>query len=172
MSANEEKSKATSIFESRFMSIALMLCLLIMCAIFIVVINSIFGITIALNVLMYIGIGVGGGILFVVIILLIFSNRKGGISRNIILYSAALILILSLIISLILNFAFSGEQGSWAFINTSSIGLGMTTGLALTYLMLAMFRSKLVFREEKEDETKTDIEIEIGEKTEEMNEKE
>jgi len=143
-----------------------------MCAIFIVVINSIFGITIALNVLMYIGIGVGGGILFVVIILLIFSNRKGGISRNIILYSAALILILSLIISLILNFAFSGEQGSWAFINTSSIGLGMTTGLALTYLMLAMFRSKLVFREEKEDETKTDIEIEIGEKTEEMNEKE
>ncbi|MCE7743724.1 MAG: hypothetical protein GPJ52_01170 [Candidatus Heimdallarchaeota archaeon] len=172
MSANEEKSKATSIFESRFMSIALMLCLLIMCAIFIVVINSIFGITIALNVLMYIGIGVGGGILFVVIILLIFSNRKAGISRNIILYSAALILILSLIISLILNFAFSGEQGSWAFINTSSIGLGMTTGLALTYLMLAMFRSKLVFREEKEDETKTDIEIEIGEKTEEMNEKE
>jgi len=172
VSANEEKSKATSIFESRFMSIALMLCLLIMCAIFIVVINSIFGITIALNVLMYIGIGVGGGILFVVIILLIFSNRKGGISRNIILYSAALILILSLIISLILNFAFSGEQGSWAFINTSSIGLGMTTGLALTYLMLAMFRSKLVFREEKEDETKTDIEIEIGEKTEEMNEKE
>lgn len=143
-----------------------------MCAIFIVVINSIFGITIALNVLMYIGIGVGGGILFVVIILLIFSNRKAGISRNIILYSAALILILSLIISLILNFAFSGEQGSWAFINTSSIGLGMTTGLALTYLMLAMFRSKLVFREEKEDETKTDIEIEIGEKTEEMNEKE
>ena len=143
-----------------------------MCAIFIVVINSIFGITIALNVLMYIGIGVGGGILFVVIILLIFSNRKGGISRNIILYSAALILILSLIISLILNFAFSGEQGSWAFINTSSIGLGMTTGLALTYLMLAMFRSKLVFREEKEDETKTDIEIEIGEKTGELNEKE
>ncbi|MHA1122011.1 MAG: hypothetical protein ACTSPC_04300 [Candidatus Heimdallarchaeota archaeon] len=172
MSANEEKSKATSIFESRFMSIALMLCLLIMCAIFIVVINSIFGITIALNVLMYIGIGVGGGILFVVIILLIFSNRKAGISRNIILYSAALILILSLIISLILNFALSGEQGSWAFINTSSIGLGMTTGLALTYLMLAMFRSKLVFREEKEDKTKTDIEIEIGEKTEEMNEKE
>jgi len=172
VSANEEKSKATSIFESRFMSIALMLCLLIMCAIFIVVINSIFGITIALNVLMYIGIGVGGGILFVVIILLIFSNRKAGISRNIILYSAALILILSLIISLILNFALSGEQGSWAFINTSSIGLGMTTGLALTYLMLAMFRSKLVFREEKEDKTKTDIEIEIGEKTEEMNEKE
>ena len=141
-----------------------------MCAIFIVVINSIFGITIALNVLLYIGIGVGGGILFVVIILLIFSKRKAGISRNIILYSAALILILSLIISLILNFALSGEQGSWAFINTSSIGLGMTTGLALTYLMLAMFRSKLVFREEKEDETKT--EIEIGEKTEEMNEKE
>jgi len=172
VSANEEKSKATSIFESRFMSIALMLCLLIMCAIFIVVINSIFGITIALNVLMYIGIGVGGGILFVVIILLIFSNRKAGISRNIILYSAALILILSLIISLILNFALSGEQGSWAFINTSSVGLGMTTGLALTYLMLAMFRSKLVFRELKEEEAKTDIEIEIGEKTEEMNEKE
>jgi len=172
VSADEEKSKATSIFESRFMSIALMLCLLIMCAIFIVVINSIFGTTIALDVLMYIGIGVGGGILFVVITLLIFSSRKAGISRNIILYSAALILILSLIISLILNFAITGEQGSWAFINTSSVGLGMTTGLALTYLMLAMFRSKLVFREEKEEEAETDIEIEIGEKTEEMNEKE
>ncbi len=172
MSADEEKSKATSIFESRFMSIALMLCLLIMCAIFIVVINSLYGTTIALGVLMYIGIGVGGGILFVIITLLIFASRKAGIGRNIILYSAALILILSLIISVILYFTIPGESGSWAFINSSSVGLGVTTGLALTYLILAMFRSKLVFRKEKEDETKTDIEIEIGEKTEEMNEKE
>ncbi len=172
MSTDEEKSKATSIFESRFMSIALMLCLLIMCAIFIVVINSLYGSTIALGVLMYIGIGVGGGILFVIITLLIFVSKKAGIGRNIILYSAALILILSLIISVILYFTIPGEQGSWAFIYSSSVGLGVTTGLALTYLILAMFRSKLVFREEKEDEIKTDIEIEIGEKNEEMNEKE
>ncbi len=68
MSSDEEKNKATSIFESRFMSIALMLCLLIMCAIFIVVINSLYGTIIALDVLMYIGIGVGGGILFVITI--------------------------------------------------------------------------------------------------------
>ncbi len=172
MSEEKEKSKATSIFESRFMSIALMLCLLIMCAIFIVVINSIYGTTIALGVLMYIGIGIGGGVLFVIITLLIFSSRKAGIGRNVILYSAAIILILSLIISVILYFTIPGDQGSWAFINSSSVGLGVTTGLALTYLVLAMFRSKLVFKEEKEEETKTDIEIEIGEKTEEMNEKE
>lgn len=172
MSEEKEKSKATSIFESRFMSIALMLCLLIMCAIFIVVINSIYSTTIALGVLMYIGIGIGGGVLFVIITLLIFSSRKAGIGRNVILYSAAIILILSLIISVILYFTIPGDQGSWAFINSSSVGLGVTTGLALTYLILAMFRSKLVFKEEKEEETKTDIEIEIGEKTEEMNEKE
>lgn len=172
MSEEKEKSKATSIFESRFMSIALMLCLLIMCAIFIVVINSIYGTAIALGVLMYIGIGVGGGVLFVIITLVIFSSRKAGIGRNVILYSAAIILILSLIISVILYFTIPGDQGSWAFINSSSVGLGVTTGLALTYLILAMFRSKLVFKEEKEEETKTDIEIEIGEKNEEMNEKE
>ncbi|MCK5158013.1 MAG: hypothetical protein KAR08_02565 [Candidatus Heimdallarchaeota archaeon] len=172
MSTDKEKSKATSIFESRFMSIALMLCLLIMCAIFIVVINSIYGTTIALDVLMYIGIGVGGGVLFVIITLVIFSSRKAGFGRNIILYSAAIILFLSLIISVILYFTIPGDRGSWAFINSSSVGLGVTTGLALTYLILAMFRSKLVFREEKEEEAKTDIEIEIGEKTEEMNEKE
>ena len=172
MSTDEEKSKATSIFESRFMSIALMLCLLIMCAIFIVVINSIYGTAIALGVLMYIGIGVGGGVLFVIITLVIFSSRKAGIGRNVILYSAAIILILSLIISVILYFTIPGDQGSWVFINSSSVGLGVTTGLALTYLILAMFRSKLVFKEEKEEETKTDIEIEIGEKNEEMNEKE
>ena len=172
MSSDEEKSKATSIFESRFMSIALMLCLLIMCAIFIVVINSIYGTAIALGVLMYIGIGVGGGVLFVIITLVIFSSRKAGIGRNVILYSAAIILILSLIISVILYFTIPGDQGSWVFINSSSVGLGVTTGLALTYLILAMFRSKLVFKEEKEEETKTDIEIEIGEKNEEMNEKE
>jgi len=172
VSSDEENSKATSIFESRFMSIALMLCLLIMCAIFIVVINSLYGTTIALDVLMYIGIGVGGGILFVITTLLIFTRRKAEIGRNIILYSAALILILSLIISVILYFTIPGNQGSWAFINSSSVGLGVTTGLALTYLILAMFRSKLVFREDKEEETKTDIEIEIGAKTGEMNEKE
>ena len=172
MSSDEEKSKRTSIFESRFMSIALMLCLLIMCAIFIVVINSIYGTPIALGVLMYIGIGIGGGVLFVIITLLIFSSRKAGIGRNIILYSTAIILILSLIISVILYFTIPGEQGSWAVINSSSVGLGVTTGLALTYLILAMFRSKLVFKEQKEEETKTDIDIEIGEKTEEMNEKE
>ena len=156
MSTDEEKNTATSIFESRFMSIALMLCLLIMCSIFIVVINSIFDTTIALGVLMYIGIGVGGGVLFVIITLLIFASRKAGFGRNIILYSAALILILSLIISVILYFTITGEQGSWAFINSSSVGLGVTTGLALTYLTLAMFRSKLVFREETEEETDLD----------------
>ncbi|MCK5184214.1 MAG: hypothetical protein KAQ95_07905, partial [Candidatus Heimdallarchaeota archaeon] len=118
------------------------------------------------------GIGVGGGVLFVIITLVIFSSRKAGFGRNIILYSAAIILFLSLIISVILYFTIPGDRGSWAFINSSSVGLGVTTGLALTYLILAMFRSKLVFREEKEEEAKTDIEIEIGEKTEEMNEKE
>jgi MFS family permease len=170
MASNEDKSKATSLFESRFMSIALMLCLLIMCAIFIVVINSIFGTTAALEVLMYIGIGIGGGMVYVISILLIFSRRKGGMGRNIILYSAAIILILSLIISLIVKFAIGDDLGNWAFIDASSVGLGVTTGLALTYLILAMFRSKLVFREEKEEEIKT--KVDIGGNFGEINEKE
>ena len=170
MSADEDEKKASSLFESRFMSIALMLCLLIMCAIFIVVINSIFGTPAALEVLMYIGIGIGGGMIYVITILWIFTKKKAGMGRNIILYSAAIILILSLIISVTLKFAIGGDPGSWAFIDSSSVGLGVTTGLALTYLILAMFQSKLVFREEKEEEA--EAKVEIGEKFGEMNEKE
>ncbi len=169
MSSAEEEKKS-SLFESRFMSIALMLCLLLMCAIFIVVINSIFGTPAALEVLMFIAIGISGGMGYVLTILLIFTQKKSAVSRNIILYSAAIILILSLIISVTLKFAIGDDAGSWAFIDASSIGLGVTTGLALTYLILAMFRSKLVFRDEKEEEIET--KVEIGEKFGEMNEKE
>jgi len=170
MSSTEDENKSTSLFESRFMSIALMLCLLIMCAIFIVVINSIFGTPAALEVLMFIAIGIGGGMVYVLTILLIFIQRKAAAGRNIILYSAAIILILSLIISVTLKFAIGDDAGSWAFIDASSVGLGVTTGLAITYLVLAMFRSKLVFRDEKIEESET--EVEIGDKFGEINEKE
>ncbi|MBK5113699.1 MAG: hypothetical protein KGD59_12575 [Candidatus Heimdallarchaeota archaeon] len=171
MASNEDKSKATSLFESRFMSIALMLCLLIMCAIFIVVINSIFGNIAALEVLMYIGIGIGGGMIYVISILLIFSKRKIGMGRNIILYSAAVLLFLSLIVSVTLKFAIGGDPGSWAFIDASSVGLGVTTGLAVTFLVLALFRSKLIFRDVKEEE-EIKTKVEIGENFGEINEKE
>ena len=77
-----------------------------------------------------------------------------------------------MIVSVVLKFAIGGEPGSWAFVDSSSVGLGVTTGLALTYLILAMFRSKLVFREEKEVKEEIEAKVEIGEKFGETNEKE
>ena len=146
MSASEKEEKAKTLFESRFMSILLMLCLIIMCSLFVVIIWNIFGKDPAINVLIYLNIGIGTGIAITIIILLISLARQVKIGRNILLYLVGSILIVSLIVSLILRFAISDEElASWAFIDASSVGLGLTTGIALTYLILAMFKTPLTY---------------------------
>ncbi|NHJ46531.1 MAG: hypothetical protein FK733_01970 [Asgard group archaeon] len=144
MSSNDKEEKTSKFFESRFMSVALMLCLIIMCSLFVVIIWNIFGKELALNVLMYLGIGTGGGIVVTLIILAITLTRNIKMGRNILLYLVGGILVISLIVSLILKFTISDpDLSSWAFINASSVGLGLTTGIALSYLILAMFKTPL-----------------------------
>ncbi len=158
--SNDENSKSESLFESRFMSIILMLCLVAMCALFIVIIWQIFGTDASLEVLMYMGIGVGAGIVVTFGILVLVYNKKSGVRRNLVLGVTAISLVLSLVISLILRFSIAdADAASWAFIDSSSVGLGVTTGLAITYLILAIFKSKLVYR--KEDEDKSEFEEKI-----------
>jgi len=163
LSANEREEKAKTLFESRFLSIVLMICLLLMNLLFIVIIGQIFGWDQAYKILMYLGIGIGGGIIITFGILLVLRSKKTSLSRNVLLGLTAAILIISLILSLILKFAIADvELSSWAFIYTSAIGLGITSGIALTYLILAMIKNSLVRRpnEEKteiiEDETTND----------------
>ena len=145
MASEEKQVKSKALFESRFMSIILMLVLIIMCALFIVVIWTLFSKEIALNVLMYIGIGVGSGTILTVTSLFIFSKINRKFDRNIIFIFTMGVLIISLVLSLILKFSASDPiQGNWVFIYTSSVGLGITTGIAITYLLLAIFKSKLV----------------------------
>ncbi len=159
--SNEEESKSESLFESRFMSIVLMLCLIAMCALFIVIIWQIFGADASLEVLMYMGIGVGAGIVVTFGILVLVYNKKPGVRRNLLLGVTAISLILSLIISLILRFSIADKEvASWAFIDSSSIGLGVTTGLAITYLILAIFKSKLVYGKVDEDKVEFEEKIE------------
>ena len=156
MSSDEKNEKAKAIFESRFMSLVLMFALVIMCAIFVVVIWQFFGREYGLNVLMYLGIGFGGGLILTVILLITlrYTNLKHG--RNLIFGITVVVLIVSLLVSVILYFSIPGELGSWAFINTSSTGLGVTTGIAITYLILAMLNSKLLEKKETLSDEQTD----------------
>lgn len=146
MEASEKEEKVKTLFESRLMSILLMLCLIIMCSLFVVIIWNIFGKEPAINVIKYLSIGIGAGISITIIILLISFARKVKLGRNILLYLVGGILITSLIVSLILRFTINDtELASWAFIDASSVGLGLTTGIALTYLILAMFKTPLTY---------------------------
>ncbi|NHK30383.1 MAG: hypothetical protein FK730_03465 [Asgard group archaeon] len=157
-SENEEVEKP--FFETRLMSILLMLSLIIMCSLFVVIIWNIFGKDPAINVLIYLSIGIGTGIAITIMILLIASTRKVKMGRNVLLYLIGSILVISLIVSLILRFAISDKElASWAFIDASSVGLGLTTGISLTYLILAMFKSQLTSeRKEATKELNTQVE--------------
>ncbi len=145
MASEEKQEKAKALFESRFMSIILMLTLVVMCALFIVIIWALFTQEIALNVLMYIAIGAGSGAILTISSLFIFLKLERNFDRNILFFFTMSVLAISLILSLILKFS-TGDptQGNWLFIYTSSVGLGITTGIAMSYLLLAMFKSKLV----------------------------
>ncbi|NHJ03566.1 MAG: hypothetical protein EAX90_01995 [Candidatus Heimdallarchaeota archaeon] len=145
MSATDNEKKSKTLFETRFMSIVLMVILLIMCILFVVVVWQFFGKEPAIDVIMYTSIGIGGGVIITIILLLIFRNSKIKNQRNIFFGIVFMILLVSLIVSVILKFSISDPLlSSWYFIYTSSIGLGVTTGIALTYIILAMFGSKLV----------------------------
>jgi MFS family permease len=155
MSSNDKEEKGNKFFESRLMSIILMLCLILMCSLFVVIIWTLFSKEAALNVLMYLGIGSGAGIVVTLIILAITLTRNVKLGRNILLYLVGGILVISLIVSLILKFTISDpDLSSWAFINASSVGLGLTTGIAISYLILAMFKTPLTAgkREEIEEQ--------------------
>ncbi|MFW9924833.1 MAG: hypothetical protein ACFFDW_16260 [Candidatus Thorarchaeota archaeon] len=154
MSSEEKESKAKQLFESRLLSILLMVVLIIMCSLFVIVVWQFFGSVEALTVLMYTGIGLGAGIITTILLLIIIRQAKIKASRNIFLGLVFIILIGSLVISLILNVTI----GSWAFIYASSIGLGITTGIAITYLILAMLKSKLLEPAEKIDDLDSKIE--------------
>ena len=151
MNASENEENEKPFFETRLMSILLMASLIIMCTLFIVIIWTIFGKEPAVNVLIYLSIGIGTGIAITIMILLIASTRKAQMGRNVLLYLIGSILIVSLIVSLILKFAISDtELASWAFINTSSVGLGLTTGISLTYLILAIFKAPITVDKKEE----------------------
>ena len=153
MSTEEQGEKTKALFESRFISIVLMVTLLLMCAIFVVVVWQFFGKDPAIDVIMFTGIGVGAGIIFTIVLLFIFKRFKFKNQRNIFLTIVFLILLISLIISVILKFSVSDPTlGSWYFINASSTGLGVTTGIALTYLILAIFGSNLIEAQKGEQE--------------------
>jgi len=145
MASEEKQEKAKALFESRFMSIILMLTLVVMGALFIVIIWILFSQEIALNVLMYIGIGAGSGAILTITSLFIFLKLEKNFDRNILFLFTMGVLAISLILSLILKYSVSDPtQGNWLFIYTSSVGLGITTGIAISYLLLAMYKSKLV----------------------------
>ncbi|HUT80624.1 MAG TPA: hypothetical protein VMZ29_05405 [Candidatus Bathyarchaeia archaeon] len=168
MSSTSKEEKAKSLFESRLMSILLMICLMIMCALFIVIIWTTSGKDSALTVIMYMGIGIGGGVIITLIILLISRRQK--LSRNILLYLTGGILILSLVISLILKFSIPDpELSSWAFLDASSVGLGLTTGIAIFYLILAMFNSKLIAKEKEKGQIENKEDLKFDENQAEIN---
>jgi len=152
MSSPEKEEKIKALFESRFLSVVLMICLLLMCTLFIVVILQVFGPDYATRVSIDLAAGAGGGILLTFLILLLVRPKK--VSRNILLYTVAAILFGSLIVSLILKFSIPDPtKSSWAFIDASSVGLGITSGISLTYLLLAIFKSSLVLSKEVEEES-------------------
>ncbi len=145
MASEEKQEKAKALFESRFMSIILMLTLVVMGALFIVIIWLLFNQEIALNVLMYISIGAGSGAILTISSLFIFLKLEKNFDRNILFVFTMGVLAISLVLSLILKYSVNDPTlGNWLFIYTSSVGLGVTTGIAISYLLLAMFKSKLV----------------------------
>jgi hypothetical protein len=166
--SSENDKEPKPIFESQFFSVILMLALIAMDVIFIIVIYQFYGTTPALNVLMYLGIGSAGGIAFTLIILGVFTKENASKGRNILLYSAAGFLFVSLLIAIILKFSIQDELISrTAFIDTNSIGLGITTGLAITYIILTLVKSKLIYGlpEVKQEENEADINIDLSEET-------
>ncbi|MHA1211812.1 MAG: hypothetical protein ACTSSH_05050 [Candidatus Heimdallarchaeota archaeon] len=170
MSTDEKAEKAKSMFESRFMSIVLMLVLFIMSSLFIVIVWTFFGKEAAIGVIQYLSIGIGGGIVITLGILLITRTRKSNISRNVLVYLVGSVLVISLIVSLILKYTIADEVlSNWAFIYASSVGLGLTSGIAIFYLILAMFKSKLVSDKEPESSTKEISELKDDENEADIN---
>jgi hypothetical protein len=158
--SSEEENGPHPIFESRFFSVILMLALIAMNVIFIIVIQQFYGRNPALNVLMYLGIGSAGGILLTIIILEIFTKKNASKGRSTLLYLTAAILFISLTISIILLFTIQDEIISRnAFINGNSIGLGITTGIATTYSILTLAKSKLIFGSTVKEQEVSEIEI-------------
>ncbi|MHA1126388.1 MAG: hypothetical protein ACTSO7_12845 [Candidatus Heimdallarchaeota archaeon] len=169
MSSESENDKGPHpIFESRFFSLILMLALMAMNIIFIIVIQQFYGTDSALKVLMYLGIGSAGGIVLTFIILGISSKKNASKGRNILLYMTAAILFVSLIISVILLFTIQDEIASRnAFVNSNSIGLGITTGIAVTYTILTFVNSRLIFDspEKEQEESESEVEVDLSEET-------
>ncbi len=169
MSSESENDKGPHLlFESRFFSVILMLALMAMNIIFIVVIQQFYGTDPALKVLMYLGIGSAGGIVLTFIILGISSKKNASKGRNMLLYMTAAILFVSLIISVILLFTIQDEIASRnAFVNSNSIGLGITTGIAVTYSILTLAKSKLIFDspEKEHEESKVEVYVNPPEET-------
>ncbi|HUU78193.1 MAG TPA: hypothetical protein VMX55_07575 [candidate division Zixibacteria bacterium] len=165
MSTTDNEKESKTLFETRFMSIVLMVILLIMCILFVVVVWQFFGKEPAIDVIIYTSIGIGGGGVITIILLLIFRNSKIKNQRNIFFGTVFMILLVSLIVSVILKFTISDPLlSSWYFIYASSIGLGITTGIALSYLILATFGSKLVeLKTEQRKSTKINSEEVEGE---------
>jgi hypothetical protein len=166
--SSEEENGAHPIFESRFFSVILMLTLIAMNVIFIIVIQQFYGRDPALNVLMYLGIGSAGGIVLTFILLGIFSKRNASKGRITLLYLSAAILFLSLMISVILLFAIKDDILSRnAFINGNSIGLGITTGIAITYSILTLAKSRFISDspEKEQEESKIDVGVGLSEET-------
>ncbi|MHA1631085.1 MAG: hypothetical protein ACTSXO_09780 [Candidatus Heimdallarchaeota archaeon] len=150
MTSPEKEDRTKTLFESRFLSIILMISLLLMCAIFLVVTWQLFGSAYTVRVGIALSAGAGGGIILTFILLLVIKSKKT--SRNILLYLVIGLLFGSLVVSLILKFAIPDPTKSvWAFIEASSVGLGITASIAFTYLLLAIFRSKLIFEPETSD---------------------
>jgi hypothetical protein len=152
MSSKDKEDQFKKIFESSFISVVLMLLLIAMGALFVVAIWRLFGQTSALQVLMYLGIGIGGGLILAIIIILAFQQMKAGKGRNVLLTTTVIVLMLSLVVAFIIRASLNDpiEARNW-FINVSSIGLGITTGIAFTYSLLAIFKSSLVYEPEVEE---------------------
>ncbi|MBD3189354.1 MAG: hypothetical protein GF308_01855 [Candidatus Heimdallarchaeota archaeon] len=161
MSNEKSKDEEKSTFESSFVTGAMMVALLIMGGIFLLFIQRVFGSVVAKEVLMYMGIGVGGGIIITLAILVTF-RKKIGRGRYVLLGLTAGILVLSMVLSLILK---SIYDDLWLFIDINSFGLGAATGTAILYIILIMLGSSLVHGSQRDQltEGKTRKEEELSE---------
>ncbi|MHA1186032.1 MAG: hypothetical protein ACTSSK_04035, partial [Candidatus Heimdallarchaeota archaeon] len=54
-----------------------------------------------------------------------------------------------------------------AFVNSNSVGLGITTGIAVTYSILTLAKSKLIFDspEKEQEESKVEVYVNPSEET-------
>jgi magnesium-transporting ATPase (P-type) len=151
---SDKKPEKSSFYESSMMSIILIFFLLVMGAMFVVFVWRLFGGSSGLRVLEYLGIGLGSGIILTIGIVFFTRNKKGKFSRNLLLITTIVILVISLVVSVILKFSINNAtDASWAFIIGNSIGLGITSGIAITYMILILFKSPIIFREENLEET-------------------